>query len=533
MRSTFSLLVLGIGVALSGCGDDGATAVDAGAADAGPVDAESACPTGTRTFPLLDAGVEGESPPFPEGFLWGTATAPHQVEGGNVNSDWWVWERIDGTIANGDLSDDGPNHWDRYAEDFDLAQADGMNAYRMGIEWAKIFPTREAFEAMTPDAAAVAHYHDVLAALAVRGMTPMVTLHHFVSPVWLVDPSADVAERKTMGFAAATITEDFARWAAWVASEYGGEVDLWITINEPMALVLGGYLVGQFSPGLTYDPSEDLILRVVRGMIYSHAAGYDALHAGDTVDADGDGQAALVSIAKHQRTFFGEAPCSTQDAAAAEHFRYLQNELFVNAIVRGDLDGNGDGDLDDAEDARADPDLVGRADFLGINYYGLTLVNGRARISDLVPGIPGIEDAHTSLPKNDLQWAIYPAGFRTVLDEAAQWGLPIYVTENGVADSGDTMRATFLVDHLWVLAGAIAAGADIRGYFHWSLMDNFEWAEGYCPRFGLYRVDFEDPARPRSETAGSSVYEAIISAGRVPSDLVSSHRTYGERTPCE
>lgn len=527
-----SLFVVLVAVA---CGDDGGSGPDGGAdggggdADAGP----PACPTGVSQIPLERPAIEGDSAPFPDGFLWGTATAPHQVEGGNVASDWWIWEQMEGRIANGDRSADGPDHWTKYAEDFDLAQADGMNAYRMGIEWAKLFPTREAFDSLTPDPVVVQHYHDVFAALAARGMTPMVTLHHFVSPSWLVDPSAPAADRRMMGFASPTIVDDFAQLAAWAGEEYGGEVDLWITINEPLALVLGGYLVGIFPPGLAYDPADDLLLRVVRGQIRAHAAAFDALHASDASDADGDGAAALVSVAKHQRVFFGEAPCSTADAEAAEKIAYLWNEVFLNAIVHGDLDGNADGDLDDPEDARADAALVGRADFLGINYYGLATVNGRVPISELVPGIPNIEDSRTDLPRNDLGWAIYPGGFRTVLAEAAAYGLPIYVTENGTADRGDALRGPFLVEHLWVLAEAIADGIDVRGYFHWSLMDNFEWAEGYCPRFGLYRVDYDDPARPRSPTPAAGIYRQIISAGRVPSGLVETGRSYGERAPCE
>ncbi len=532
MRSTASALLL-FCFGLTACGDDGGSPApdpDAGTDDP---DAGTSCPTGMTEYPLERPVVEGDSPVFPEGFLWGTATAPHQVEGGNEASDWYLWEQMDGKVAGGGRSDDGPNHWDKYADDLDLMQADGMNGYRMGIEWAKLFPTREAFDSLTPDEAAVQHYHDVFAAMASRGIQPMVTLHHFVSPAWLVDPTASAAERRMMGFASEGIVDDFERFATWAAQEYGGEVDLWITINEPLALVLGGYLVGAFPPGLTYDPADDLLLRVVRGQIFAHAAAYDALHEHDTSDADGDGEAALVSVAKHQRVMIPEAPCSTADAEAAAHIHYLMNVLFLEAIVRGDLDGNGDGDLDDPEDARADPTLAGRADFLGINYYGLSTVNGRVPISDLIPGIPSITDNRTDLPKNDLRWAIYPGGFRTVLEEAAEYGLPIYVTENGTADQGDVLRAPFLVDHLWVLAQAVADGVDVRGYFHWSMMDNFEWAEGYCPRFGLYRVSYEDAERPRTATEGAAVYRQIIEAGRVPSELVASHRSYGEPTYCE
>ncbi len=521
---------------LAACGDDAAVppdatvGVDAGADGGPPADAPRECPTGARDYGLVPFDATGDSPPFPDGFLFGAATAPHQVEGGDVNSDFWAWEQMG--RAMGESSDDGPNHWEHYAEDFDRMQADGMNAYRMGIEWAKIFPTRESFDALTPDAAAVQHYHDVFAALAARGIAPMVTLHHFVSPIWWVDPGAPREEREMMGFTSPTAVDDFRRWASWAATEFGGEVDLWITINEPLVIVLAGYLQGSFPPGLTYDPSSDLIVRAVFGEVRCHAAAYDALHELDTVDADGDGAPALVSVAKHQRIVLPFDPCSTSDVAAAEQIEYLSNRLFLNAIVLGDVDANGDGDLDDVEDTHADPSLVGRADFLGINYYSLSLVNSRIPLSDLIPGIPLLEDGVTGSPVNDLGWAIYPEGFRIVLDEAATYGLPIYVTENGIADQGDVMRSTFLVQHLDVLARAIADGIDVRGYFHWSLMDNFEWVEGYCPRFGLYRVDYDDPDRPRAETDGARVYRRIIADGRVAADLHTTYAAYGDPTSC-
>jgi beta-glucosidase len=532
MKRLFFLL------ALAACGDDSA-AVDAGTSDAGPPDAAFFCETGMNTWPFVEPAFDTASPPFPPAtsspgrlpFLWGSATAAHQVEGGNTASDWWAWEEMG--RANGESSDDGPNHWEHYEADFDRAQSDGMNAYRMGIEWAKLFPTRESFDTLTPDPAAVAHYHDVLRALRDRDMVPMVTLHHFVSPIWWSDPRAPEEMRKTMGWASETAPADFERLARWAAEEYGAEVDLWITINEPLVNVIAGYGLAQFPPGLTYDPDEDLLVRVTIAQVFAHAKGYDALHEYDTMDADGDGEAALVSIAHHMRVFFGDRPCIERDWAAAERLRYLNNQVFLDAIVRGDLDRNADGDYDDDGDMRAHPEIVGRADFIGLNYYGLSLVNGEIRLSDLLPGIPQIIDRRTELPKSDLEWAIYPGGFRTVLDEAAAYGLPIYVTENGVADAGGVLRSRFLVEHLHVLATAIAEGIDVRGYFHWSLMDNFEWAEGFCPRFGLYRVDYDDPARARTETPGLVTFRRIIAEGMIAQDLLDNREPYGAPTVCD
>ncbi len=530
-----------LGAPLTGCGaHDAASATDAGPSDAGSPDAPPACAAGQRTWAFEDAGISGDSPAFPSGpiagglpFLWGTATAAYQVEGSDVHSDWYQWEQVPGHIANGDCSDDGPDEWDHWAEDEDLMQADGMNAYRLSIEWAKVFPTRASFDSLTPDPAVVAHYHDVLAGLIARGIHPMVTIHHYTAPSWWLDPTLPRDQLEHQGFLSDTAVDDFRTWASWVAGEFGSEVDLWVTINEPVLLVLAGYVQGTFPPGLVYDPSKDLVQRALVAEIRAHAAAYDAIHEADTVDADGDGIAALVSVAKHQRVFFPLSPCSTADVQAADRFRYLSNDLFLNAIVKGDLDANADGDLNDPGDLHADPSLIGRADYLGINYYGMTLVNGRVQLSDLISGIPTVSDDPTDLPKTDLGWSIYPAGLRTVLEEArSTWGLPIYITENGVADQGGGLRAKFIVDHLHVLARAIADGIDVRGYFHWSLVDNFEWDSGLCPRFGLYRVDYADPARSRTPTEGARIYRQIIAAGKVSSALLSSHDVYGAPMRC-
>lgn len=537
-----SLLVAACG------GDEGPRATDGGdGTDAPQPDAptpDAGCPTGTPDYPLLYPDFGADSPPLPSGgrldgglpaFLWGAATAGHQVEGGNRASDWWAWEQMEGRITGGDRSDDGPDHWTHYERDMDLLVAGGMNAYRMSIEWARLFPRREDFEAdpMRPDVEALARYRDIVRAARARGITLMVTLHHFVSPIWWLDPRAPLDERRAMGFASDRAPEDLRRWADFVGRQFGADVDLWVTLNEPMVLLLAGYLVGRHPPGIVYEPGDELPLRVVRNLIRAHAAAYDALHAADTVDADGDGRAALVSVAQHLRPLYGLRPCSVRDATAARRLEHLNNWVLLDAIVRGDLDGNGDGDLDDPGDVRADPALVGRADYLGINYYSLTLVDGSVPLSDLIPGLPLETERHTGLAHTDLEWSIYPGGFRVVLEEAwRRYRLPIHVTENGVADATGALRGRFVAEHLHVLARAMADGIDVRGYFHWTLMDNFEWSEGFCPRFGLYRVNYESPDRTRTETDGLRVLRRILGEGRVTATLLAELPPYGAPSVC-
>lgn len=482
------------------------------------------------------ADTSGDSPMFLRDggapFLWGVATSGHQIEGGNTASDWWAYEQINGHVADGARSDDGPDHWNNVEADAALIREGlGANAYRMSIEWSRIFPTREAFETMTPDKAAVAHYHAELTALRSRGIQTMVTLHHFSSPAWWIDMTASQADRGQMGFASEAGPAEFARWAGWAAAEFGGEVDFWITINEPLVYLLAGYVQSAGPPGLVL--AEEPMLRAFYGLVYGHALAYDAIHEADVVDASGkDGVAAAVSVAKHQRVFLAKNPCRPRDVAAASHYQYLMDRMYLNAVVLGDFDGNADGDVDDKEDSAADPALVGRMDFIGLNYYGPSLIDGSIQPLRFLPGYPLQDHLPTEQPKNDLAWDIYPNGFRFVLDEAAGYGLPIYVTENGTADAADVVRPRYLADHLHVLAQAMEAGVDVRGYFAWSLMDNFEWSEGYCPRFGLYRVDYGSKERTRTATEGASLYRKIIEAGRVLAADAADY-VYGAPTLCD
>jgi beta-glucosidase len=480
--------------------------------------------------------------------LWGSATAPYQIEGGLSGTDWARWEAMPMRIAGGHRADDGPRSFTHFEADLDALVATHQNAYRLGFDWWRLFPTREGWqrcreararprdEFRTACRAAasvegVRYYHRVLEAMASRRLTPMVTLHHFVFPAYLNDLSMPAA---TQGFANDAIADDFMAFARFVGGEYGREVDWWVTINEPFAYVAGGYLQTNFPPAAPFD--APLVLRVVRNMIRAHAAAYDALHESDTERAGGGGDAgagaaARVSIAAHNRVWRPLRAESEDDVAAARHVGYLNNLLFLNAIVRGDTDNDGDGSLDGPLDRRGDPALRGRADWIGINYYGLALVRG-LRTFPLLRGIPMLSSLPTDLPKSDLDWDLYPQGFTEVLHEAAQYGLPIIVTENGVADAAGTSRPRFLAEHLAALAAAVRAGDRILGYFHWSIVDNFEWHEGYCPRFGLYRVDYDNPLRPRTPTPAAETFRRIIDANEVSDALLGSLPPYGVPRLC-
>lgn len=503
----------------------------------------------TKTLGLLAAlglalgcssAKEEMSPAKTRPFFWSTATAAYQVEGDLHGTDWHQWEYQPdggewpdggGHIAGNDHADKGPDQLHRYEADFDLAKQAGSNAMRLSIEWARIEPTEGRY-----DPEAIAHYHRVLKALRDRGLTPMVTLQHFTFPTWIHDVNdgsrgyGGWAGRDGDGSGQGGVVSRFARFSGDMAKEFGAEVDDWITINEPFVLVAATYVnpTPERFPAAPYPsdlvpPMEGVNLglgvRAAVNMVHAHARAYDAIHAQDTVDADGDGKAALVSIAHHMRVFV-PAGGDVAAAKAARQLDYVNNDLILNAIVRGDLDINLDGAFDGPGEGQGIAALKGRADFIGLNYYSVSkvlpfTVKNAAGVS--IAGLP-LEDDGAAYPHSDLGWRIYPEGIHDLVARVwGTYGLPIFITENGVADSADVMRSKFLVDHVEQLMKAKSEGAQVLGYTHWSLIDNFEWAKGLAPRFGLFTVDYA--TQKRTPTKAVEAFKAISQAGGVTPDI--------------
>jgi beta-glucosidase/6-phospho-beta-glucosidase/beta-galactosidase len=475
---------------------------------------------------LIAASAHAE---FPQGFLWGTAISAFQTDMGGTapedpNTDWWVWTRdatnITDGVVSGDLPEAGPGFYDTFASDIELANRRlRNNALRFGIEWSRIFPTTTAgvdasggitlavlqqLDAIA-DQAAVAHYRDVLQELRDRAMVPFVTLSHFSLPLWIHDP---IATRDAFdgvggddpiptgfgpaGWLDAAIVPEFEKYAAYLAWKLGDLVDYWTPLNEPVVVASSGFvnlpgvLSGNFPPGVfTFTGTVAVLLNEVA----AQAAAYDALNAWDTSDADGDGDSAKIGLVHNMVVFRPEHANDPDDVAGAQHAAYIFNRLWLNATINGDLDIDVDGVVDEHR-----PEYTGKADFVGVNYY--LLADARGLGSSLTPQIVLLD----FIPKisftqcfvalcSDLGWQAYPQGLAEVLTTAASYGLPLYVTENGIADAGDKLRRPYLAQHLAVLEQAIGDGLDVRGYFHWSLVDNFEWAIGYDAHFGLSRYD--------------------------------------------
>lgn len=452
----------------------------------------------------------GPEDTFPSGFFWGTATAGFQVDMGcptwsdddcvDDASDWYDWVTDEGIIAStglhvsGDPISMGPGMWETLESDADLMVADHMTAYRMSIEWSRLFPDGAAEAATTVDELmayantdAVNRYHEMFAALRSRGIEPMVTLNHYVLPRWVHDGVACHNDRQTCT-ADGWVNRDrivplIALYSGYVGREFGGDVDHWYTLNEPYATTLSGYLMPgedrSSPPGLALDVERTVA--VMLNQIDGHAAMYDAVKVEDTVDANGDGDPALVGIVMNFVAIDPANPESAFDVRAAEHMDYLYHRLYLDAITLGAWDQDLDGV---AETTR--PELAGRLDVLGINYYNQVLVTGLT--ASLIPDIPLFD----ILP--EFSWDPYPEGLGRAVRKGAEWGVPIVVTENGtpyVAEQGIQV----LDGHLEALHGAIEDGVDVRGYLYWSFIDNYEWNHGFDLRFGLYELDEETKAR--------------------------------------
>ncbi|RJP69131.1 MAG: glycoside hydrolase family 1 protein [Candidatus Abyssobacteria bacterium SURF_17] len=422
----------------------------------------------------------GKTLEFPKGFLWGTATAAHQVEGGNRNNDWWEWEHRRGTIADGTTSESACDQYNRYNEDFDLVKGFGHNAHRLSLEWSRIEPKEGVFSS-----AELAHYRRVLEALHSRGIEPMLTLHHFTNPLWLA---------KMGGWENPRVVEYFTRYAKVVASELGSLVRFWVTINEPTVYTYMSYIQGVWPPGAKRIRSAAIVMT---NLLRAHALAYHVIHEASP------GPGCSVGIAKHIRILDPLRPGRVCDRAVARLSDFVFNRWFLDAIETGRLAWP----IGMGQKVQL---LSATQDFIGLNYYTREMT----RFSLSKPQRLFIENlTRPGCATNDLRWEIYPEGFYRALMDLKKYARPIYVTENGCATPDDALRRSYLRDHLVQLHRAISAGADVRGYFHWSLIDNFEWAEGLGRKLGLVAVDYATQARAPRPSAW--VYAKIAQGNKL------------------
>jgi beta-glucosidase len=428
---------------------------------------------------------------MPEGFLWGAATAAHQNEGNNTGNQWAAWEQQPGRIYAGQRSGRATDWWDleTAASDFDRAAELGLNSLRISVEWSRIEPEPGVF-----DQAALARYREMIGLLRARGLEPMVTLHHFTDPLWLT---------RLGGWENPATEGHFLRFVTHAVEALGDQVTLWCTINEPTVYAIEGFLEGYFPPGAK---SLRRTLRVLRRMVLAHGRCYRTIHRLQNN--------AKVGLAHHQRLFVPANPESMADRRAAALLDQVGNRSVLEAVTRGRL-------MPLLGAGQQVTYLIDACDFIGLNYYTpvrVTFAPTRPQWLFTRQFLDPNAESSDETPLGEPYSEINARGLYLALKQVAAHGKPIYITENGLPDADDDQRPRFLATYLSEAWQALQEGVDLRGYYHWTLVDNFEWEAGWSLRFGLYELDVESGhRRPRTSAA---IYRRIAESNGVPKALL-------------
>jgi beta-glucosidase len=443
---------------------------------------------------------------FPADFVWGAATAAFQIEGsttmdGRSDSVWDAFCRVQGAVRNGDNGDPAADHYLLMADDVALMASLGLKAYRFSVAWPRVRPDGGA-----ANPAGLDFYARLVDTLLDNGITPWLTLYHWDLPQKL---------EETGGWANRDTAYRFAEFTESVTGKLADRVTNWTTLNEPWCAAFLGYASGIHAPGRT-DPAA--AVAASHHLLLAHGLGMSIIR--DTVrDATAGITLNLYPVAPRD-------PDDPADVDAARRIDGLQNRIFLDPVTRGqyppdvmaDLAEYGIFDLIEPGDLDV---ISAPIDFLGVNYYRDYLVSGHGEVELPSPWVGSEHVAFPArpLPLTDSGWEVNPDGLRELLVQLHHTHpeLPLYVTENGAAypdNIEDEDRVTFLDGHLRAAHAAIEQGADLRGYFCWSLLDNFEWAEGYAKRFGLVRVDFQTQERIPKRSA--HWYAQVIADNGLP-----------------
>lgn len=390
---------------------------------------------------------------FPDGFEWGTATAAHQIEGGNWNNDWWRFEHAESTPC-AEPSGDACGSYDRYEEDAEIVASLGLTSYRFSVEWSRIEP-----EPGEISLAALAHYRRCCEALRARGISPVVTFHHFTSPRWVADGG---------GWEDPATAELFARFCEVSAGALGDVMSRACTINEPNIVAWCGWQLGVFPPGRSGD--KEARRRVNGVFVDGHRRAVEAIRGA----APGVPVGLTLAMTDYEALDGGEDKL--------ERIRHRMEDEFLEAT---------DGD-----------------DFIGVQTYTRARVGPEGRLGP-EPGVPVLVMGYEFWPQaieGTLRRAWSFTGGRT----------PLLVTENGIGTDDDGQRIAYLRGALASVLRALEAGVDVRGYTYWSLLDNFEWTFGYRPRFGLVSVDRE--TFERSPKPSAHFFGEVAKSNRLPAE---------------
>jgi beta-glucosidase len=435
--------------------------------------------------------------PFPDGFLWGTATAAYQIEGypladGACPSIWHEFSHRRGKISGNDNGDLACDHYHRYPEDIRILSELGVKAYRFSIAWPRIFPEPHRLNPKGLD-----HYKQILDLLLEAGIEPFVTIFHWDEPLWL--------ERQG-GFSRRSAVDHFVEYGQTLFRELGGRVKKWISLNEPLGFAAQGYVLGNYAPGKKWDLRA--MVCSFHHLLLGHSRLAEALH--------GAGTGGTIGIAEAQILTRPADPDRPKDRQTARIMDLLLNRFAFDALIHGRYPQELTAALSRFFPKRFEEDLPrmkGSLDFVGINYYE----RESYRHSALMPYVHA-RQVPTPGARRSAMWEIYPEGLRHFLRRLKEeYGNPLcYVTENGFPlpeapgrdPLADDERIEYLKEHIAMVAQAVSEQVDCRGYFLWSLLDNFEWDLGYRMRFGIVRVDFKSLVRQWKKSA--FWYQALI-----------------------
>lgn len=423
---------------------------------------------------------------FPDDFKWGVATASHQVEGKNIHNDWHQWEQNNGHIKRGHTSGLACNWWENAEADFDRAAAMGLNAMRLSIEWSRIEPQRGVF-----DESALARYVEMAQGLKARGIEPMITLHHFTNPQWMTERG---------GWEMPEAIDLFTRYVRRVVGALSKYCHMWCTINEPNVYGYMGYLEGAFPPGKS---DMGVGFRVIRHLLTAHAAAYREIHA---IQSN-----AQVGLAHNMRPFDPFNANSPLDRFVARLTDRTYNQAILTALTRG---------------LWTVPLGFGLAwrlrntlDWIGLNYYTRDLITFDASQSHTL--FSDLRHASSAEMLDGEYGEFYPEGIFRCIQRLSRLGLPIYITENGVPDDDDDQRPRYLLTHLHQIWRAIQLCYPVMGYYHWTLVDNFEWAEGWTLRFGL--IELDPATQARTPRPSARLYAETVGANAITPDVIDAY----------
>lgn len=479
-------------------------------------------------------------------FAWGVVQSAFQFEMGDplrrfidTRTDWWHWVRdpfnIKNDLVSGHLPEDGINNYGLYEIDHQLAKDMGLNAYQITVEWSRIFPcptfgvevdferdsyglikrikiTKETLKELEglANLREVKHYREVLGNLKKLGFSTFVTLNHQTQPIWLHDPievRQNFEKARAKGWADERAIIEFAKFAAFAAWKLGELVDFWATFDEPMVTVELGYLapyVG-WPPGILNPKAAKA---VIINQLVGHARAYDVVKAFSDKP---------VGIILNIIPAYPRDPKDPKDVKATENYDLFHNRIFLDGVNEGKVDLDFDGNYTKINHLK-------RNDWIGDNYYTREVIRYTEPKYDELPIINfvgtegyGYSSEPNSVskdnnPTSDFGWECFPQGMYDSIMIGNEYGKPVYITENGIADSRDLLRPKYIREHVAKMFEAIRAGADVRGYFHWALTDNYEWAMGFKIKFGLYEVDPISKQRiPRPKSI--ETYKKIVREG--------------------